>query len=411
MKKYILFLSILLLFGENIINNIGVPSLFVDLIYLLSAICLLIINYKKSIFSEYGYLQILIIFLSLYSLYNVFIVRGEGSRQISLLLCSPPLLLACFPRDTIRTKILWDSLFKVLIMFFIVECSIAILERIFQINFFPWSQNEKGVVIAETFDNVKVFRSCALLGHSLQNALTVSTIMSFILVSKLKDTYKYSLWLLGYIAILCFNTRTSIVGNILILLVYSFVQVFGMGKKKTTFSFTSLLRIIPVIALIAVFVLSFDLGGRLFEMGLVDDSSAQVRINTWSIFNYFDLSDFLFGLSPDKVRLILIKSGIRTTENFWIDFLLRLGLIVLLIIVIIYVKLVSQIYRGYKMIPRFFTAVTFVLLASTNNSLSATWLPLFVYLFSIYAFKHYDSTFAYKKSHKKFVNNILIRKF
>jgi len=384
-RFYIIFLGVILFFGNNIIINFGLSSKYVNAIYLVISLILIAIN-RDIVLYKNKWLKILLLYLAVFSAYQIFIVGGEGSLTIPLLLCCSPFVFSCFPSYSGSCKRLQESLFNVLIIFFIVECSIALLERILWINFFPWHMDDFGIVEAEIFDNAKEFRSCSLLGQSLQNALVVSTIMTFILVSNMRNEYKYSLWTLGYMSILCFNTRTSIVGNVLILVFYSFCQTLKSGRLKLSL----LLKVLPAFGVIALLVFNFGLGGRLLDMGLVDDSSAQTRIDTWNIFYFFDIKEFLYGLSQDKVRIVLLQSRLKVTENFWIDFLLRLGLVFIVIWTFLYVKVVLQLYKGYKRLPAFITASTFLLLASTNNSLSATWIPLFIFLFSIYIFKIYN---------------------
>lgn len=230
------------------------------------------------------------------------------------------------------------------------------------------------------------YRSWALHGHPLQNALIVSTMMSFILFSGLKEQIKVPLWIMGYIAILCFNTRSSIVGNALIFGCYLLYTIF---KDRTVRIKTKRhLIVITIISLTGLVWLmnSYGLGGRLLNMGLFDDSSAQVRVDTWSLFNYFSIEDFIWGISHLQYQRLLYVCDLFATENFWIDWLLRLGVVFLVPFIVLYFIFVRSLYKGYSFVSKCFTAATFLLIASTNNSLSSTFVPTFVFVMSIFIF-------------------------
>ena len=128
------------------------------------------------------------------------------------------------------------------------------------------------------------FRSTALWAHPLANALIVSVLMSYFLVSNLKLKYKLSLWVLGYVAILCFNTRGSIIGNALILLVYlSYSSFFSKRTKDAT----------RVEFIIAVILLSMVIGVQIgIYMPEINGYSVYFLYNRhWRKTNY----RFIFG--------------------------------------------------------------------------------------------------------------------
>jgi hypothetical protein len=127
------------------------------------------------------------------------------------------------------------------------------------------------------------------------------------------------------------------------------------------------------------------LGGRLLEMGLFDDNSAQVRVDTFSIFDYYSLSDFLFG-SSIPYSMLLYRMDLWATENFWIDFLIQYGLVFIVLLILFMFFLLKKLYTGYAWTQFLFTFFPFILIASTNNSLSADWHPLFFFLLSVVIF-------------------------
>lgn len=176
------------------------------------------------------------------------------------------------------------------------------------------------------------------------------------------------------------------VGAALILLAYVLKEYFTNRKMSISKRNSILLgTVIGSIAFVA-FIVQFNLGGRLLEFGLFDDTSAQVRLDTWSLFDYFDLSSFLFGFDENQKNLILYTAGLVTTENFWIDFMFSFGLIELILMILAYVMVIKSLYHGYKTFDVLITLASFLLIASTNNSLSDSWVPLFIYLLMLCVF-------------------------
>lgn len=265
---------------------------------------------------------------------------------------------------------------KWIVAIYLIECGLSIVERIVRYNVFSW--NAEDAATMTDFDDFFGFRSFGLWGHPLQNALITSTIMGFILIyDGYKPKVKYTLWAIGYAAILCFNTRSSMVANIIFLALY---QVIEASKTR---SFSMKVRVIALgifgVAFLGLLITQTSLGGRLLEMGLLDENSAAVRMNTWSIFDYYNLSDFLY---PDEVNreILLSRTGLYATENFWIDWLLKYGLIIEVIYIALVAYNIFQYGRGYMKIDLLFLNLVFWVIASTNNSLTANPIPLFLFL-------------------------------
>ena len=193
------------------------------------------------------------------------------------------------------------------------------------------------------------------------------------------------MWFVGYFAILCFNTRGSIVGNALLFGLYILYSVFfdKTQSRKTK----KLLSIISITAAIVVLIVIFStsLGGRLLEHGLMDDS-AQVRVDVWNVFNYFELSDFFWGVTYNKLQMILAASGIYATENFWLDQLFSFGLVFMIAYVLMYATLIVKLLKNYTRFQALFVSGAFLLIASTNNSLSSDFLALFIFLMLTHLF-------------------------
>lgn len=274
-----------------------------------------------------------------------------------------------------------QDLKNIIIYFFIIECSIAIFEAIFKINLI-WVKTES----LQDVTNIAEFRSSALLGHPLQNALCVSSIMTFILVSNVR--YKYLLWSLGFLAILCFNTRSSIVASGILLVIYAVYVLFANNKIKLKEKRSVIFYLIVGSISMIYLMVEYSLGGRLLKMGLFDQSSAVVRVDILQVFDYFELKTFLIGLSKSQSERILHGSGMDDLiiENYLISFILNFGIIFTIMIVIFFGAFVKGIIINYSKFSKYFIVGGFFVISLTNNSLATNTLDFTIFIICCYAF-------------------------
>lgn len=371
----------------NLLTKIGIDYRLVQTLYILPGI-FLIVQYSTKILQKKWFVPLLSL-VAIISIYKLIVDKGEGARSAVIQLVGAPILFAAFSimlRDNIITRFFlptWRFIAKYLFYWFLTITCLAIFERILGRPVLGWIAGPNESIVNISFSE---FRSCSLLGHPLYNALVVSILMSFILISNFRTKIKFILWGIGFTSILCFNTRSSIVGNALLMGVFIFHSIFF----NTTISYVMKKRIITysiAASLLGTFLLfSVGLGGRLLEMGLFDEGSAQVRVDTWSIFKYITIKDVLSGMDYHDMNLIMYKAGLYTTENYWIDQLFSFGLILMVPYVILYFLLCKNNYKGYSLFHALFSTSTFLLISSTNNSLSADFLALFIFLLCIIIF-------------------------
>lgn len=368
---FIAMLWATLLLGANVFSTLHLGYFTYLNILLVASFGILFLNCEK--LGRKKLIVVNVIFIAML----LFVLSGKEGKYQSVMVLSGGLIYALI--YTIQGKNYEKHLAccrKWIIIIYLIECGLSIVERILRYNFLSW--NSENAVMMSDFEDVSGFRSFGLWGHPLQNALITSTIMGFILMyDGYKPKVKYTLWAIGYAAILCFNTRSSMVGNIIFLALH---QVIEASKTR---SFSKKLKVIALgifgVALLALLITQTSLGGRLLEMGLYDEDSAAVRMNTWSIFDYYNLSDFLY---PDEVNreILLFRTGLYATENFWIDWLLKYGLIIEVIYIALIAYNVFQYGKGFKIKDFIFVNLVFWVIASTNNSLTANPIPLFLFL-------------------------------
>lgn len=271
----------------------------------------------------------------------------------------------------------WRAVLGMIIIAFLLNSGMAIIERITGEHFFGLRGEELAYQIEDVGE--VGFRSVAIYGHPLKNALITSTFMSYVLTSPLKRKIKFTLWFVGYLAVLCFNERSSIIGNALLLIVYV-GNVMRTRLVSSSLKFKYTFSLITASVITYLLVMKAGLAGRLISMGLMDEGSAQTRLDIWEVFRYHRLSEFLYGISSHDMGMLAYSVGVTIIENFWLIYLFRMGLLFILMYVILYFLLMKNIFREYWLFDKIFIVATFWLLASVNNSLAHGFMTLWYFL-------------------------------
>lgn len=229
------------------------------------------------------------------------------------------------------------------------------------------------------------FRSAGLLGHPLQNAMVMSIIMGFILIDNtLSSIKKYSLFLLGILAILSYNSRSSIIlwGPFILIYILSILMNKKMSlKKKTLLSISSLV----ILSFAGYAIIYGGMGDRIF--GELFDSNTNSRIEIWHIFDKGSFEDFCIGFSEQELNSMMSNFTVEAIENSFIMFILYEGYIFTFVIIYLYIKIFKNILNGYPKFSKLFVIIIFFAYANVNNSISASFFPLMIFTLSIFSFK------------------------
>ena len=116
-------------------------------------------------------------------------------------------------------------------------------------------------------------RAFALQGHPLQNSFLVSMIMCGILSSNININYRYAFFFIGYLALFCFNSRSSIYFMGIILLM-NLWRDFIVKKQSLWKKICLLLFLGVAIFYLLIFVETHNMGTRLAIGMNSDDSSS-----------------------------------------------------------------------------------------------------------------------------------------
>ena len=317
-------------------------------------------------------------------IYKCFILKHSGAFVYSIPILGAPIGLLAFNEYlTFMDRKRWNDMFLITLVFYIVECNMAIFERIIGETIIGYNSGTIQLNIETT--GIFEFRSTALWAHPLANALIVSVLMSYFLVSNLKLKYKLSLWVLGYVAILCFNTRGSIIGNALILLVYLSYSSFFSKRTKDATRVEFIIAVI-LLSMVIVYISSITgIGGRLIT-GSFSDSSVQTRYDIWYIFKVIGNDALLYGTDDKGIDLLMMNAKLYALENCWIILAIRFGIIFLALYVFAYFLLFKHLFVCYKFIDKSIIISTFILIASTYDSLANNFHSLLVCMICSFIF-------------------------
>jgi hypothetical protein len=269
---------------------------------------------------------------------------------------------------------------KLIILFFVFNSTLAIVEMLVRHNFFT----------IYDYDTISHFRSTAFQGHPLNNALVTSVIMAFILMSGLRERTKNILLLLGLVSIVCYGARGSllVLGVMLFfyLLAYNppinFPDIKNIRRKRKQRA----LLVLTIVLITTLVIVYTPYGARIFELRSLDDSSTGVRIESLKFFNIIDIHEYLWGASDKATETITDKIEVEIIENFWILWVIRFGLILTVGLSFLFIKFFYQKVKRYGKFASFFIPVTFLAVASTNNSLASSTPIISIYVLCAYAF-------------------------
>lgn len=275
---------------------------------------------------------------------------------------------------------------NILIFMFLLNSLMAIYERLTMTLLFPFDIIRSDFFMDRVTDYT-FFRSSALLGHPLTNALMMAIVMAFILISKLHSILKYILYFIGMVGLLCFNSRAAIMisGGVLGLFLMRLLFKKESSFLHRLFAFFML----AISVLLGIYMLRSGFGGRIEENSdLSQDDSTLARIQVWDIFLQGDITDFLWGMSGNDAEKIAFQvMGIVHIENWFILSSMIVGLVITTIVVILFVPLFRKMIRPYDRFSSFLIILVVVGLSSTNNSLACGVQAIAMFFACSYAFE------------------------
>ena len=379
-KNNIIALILILIFfvGDNVLTKYNIQLQMHK--FLILALCCMFTIKIKNIGSKY-FPQVvkLLLFIVLYTLFKIYTGGSAGNTNMGIIVLIPVFVFLTFVSAINVKNMFWYK--KLLYIAFVIECGIALIEKLLNINVFQLGIGDEMVLTSE-FTSTE-FRSIALYGHPLQNALVVFCFLLFILVYENNIKQKFGLAVLGIMSIFCFNTRAAIVISVFCFVVYVF---YWMRTNKVSFSIKFITFSVVFLMGVGIVYLYTNgiIGGRLSSMGLYDDKSASVRLDAFTIFDYYNLSDFITGISYNDLQMLKYRTGLYAIENFWLNWLFSYGLIFVVGLIFFYFPVIKRLFKKEKTFVKLFIIIPFFVLASTNPSLAVSIVPMSAFLLLAY---------------------------
>jgi hypothetical protein len=267
-------------------------------------------------------------------------------------------------------------------MFFMLESSIAIIERLLLSNFLKYENLNLMV-------NNYEFRSRSLMGDPLNNAMIITTILAFVVTTKkLNSFYKIAFFLLGFFSLLSFNARWATIISVLLIFPRLIFDVIIHYKNKIN---PGLLMILlgGIIYLLTTFLINSDFGGRLFHGEKLLDGSAETRIVVFDFYKYLNSWDLLLG-NPLNEQILKVKLNAAGIENGLIALIIKFGMVFTIYFIFILLKMYYYLLKRYQKLDRIFLLVTFFLVGFSNPNLVIS-IQYIIFLFSYYSFRSLEN--------------------
>ncbi|GAA4029119.1 exopolysaccharide biosynthesis protein VpsF [Hymenobacter glaciei] len=259
----------------------------------------------------------------------------------------------------------------------LVNSLMAIVERLFSQNFFPF---EEGL-----FHDI--FRSSALLGHPLNNALITFVFVIFVLLIDLPTLRKWVYLLILLTALICFGARGSLYVAVVAVVVLYIYPLFTSSKPYFVQSSKLAVVVILIVSVLmmAYLILFTSFGERLIDASFYDDDSAGARLEAFKLLEFSKPFSYMWARPQPRIDYLQDIYDVKIIENFIIVWLLKYGLVftsLLTIGLFFFLSLSSGVRNWFY---AFAMVGLFLLAAATNNSLavSTTALSLFAIIFSV----------------------------
>lgn len=361
------------------INSVGTVSYGLFIILFISKL----LFDRTQIISERNKIEgVMILIFVLYSIFQFFAQHIETIQPAFFFLVVPMLISMVMKIQSTRVK---SNVGYILIGFYIIQCTLAIFEKMYGVNVFPYREEiENPYIQREDWQ----FRSTGLLGHPLNNALCTSILFGFIMVSRLRPVIKITLAMIGVFAILSFNARGATIILVVLLIYYLFI-LFKKFRRNISFqiSFPILLCAGIVSGLYILSNTSF--GGRIFNEDKLIDNSAQTRLDVLNAFEYINGYDLIIG-NPDLYMSITQSLNAAGVENSLVVVIIRYGVLFGIPIISVLALFVYKNICMYILRKKFVLLSSFILIGLLNNSLAGS-MPWVFFILCVNSFSFISS--------------------
>lgn len=263
------------------------------------------------------------------------------------------------------------------ILFYIVECCLAVYEKINLTHVFTYSAEDSLMATSAIMDDTSSFRAFSLMFHPLYNANVVSIFMAFILCSRTFDLkIKIVLFALGCLALWAFNSR----GAIIIWGIIILYRFFFYNRSVVFIILAVLLLYFALPPFIEYLIYSGALG-RIDSLDFSDSSSLS-RMEAFVAFGnikwtFYDIIEGGIRVCYPGTKLD-VENGILMDLGYW-------GWIIGFIKIVLEVTFSLYALKRYPLQDKIIIILAIWGVAFMNNNSFNTWLlPMFVMCYATF---------------------------
>jgi hypothetical protein len=299
--------------------------------------------------------------------YSIARYGPSGSAFIIETLMMPAicaLLLSMFEGRALRL------IFVLIVGLTVVNALIGIAESLTHHRLVPLTV-AGGVVLKED-----IFRSSALLGHPLTDALVTGPLVIVTLALPMRVVPRLALLSVLMLGLLSFGGRASFLATSAMLAFYYWAAASTrlVRGELTYLEITGgAVVLLALAAGVAGVIVVSGIGERIF-VHMTWDHSANIRLRIWQALDLMSASDIMFGISPLEIRTITYRLGLiyplETIENFWLLMLMQMGVVGLIPFITGLAAGCRHLWRRNGAAGRL-SLVLFIAVASSNNSLAS----------------------------------------
>lgn len=253
---------------------------------------------------------------------------------------------------------------EAVLIFIFVNSLMALAEFAIKMQFMPY----------DIYRGFIPFRASALLGHPLANALATGSVLLLVFTTNWRTRIQWAFCTIYLAAIMAFGARAAFGISLLALAALQALSISSRlfrGRLAISTASNIPFVLIAILALAYFSLFETNLGARIVELSALSDSSAQARFKIGTIFGFLDSDQLLWGI-PQTDRMIIIDKNpyFSIIENFWVGWLLNFGLVLFVPLAASFLYFLYGLARGRGMAVSL-AIIAFLLIASSNNSLSA----------------------------------------
>jgi hypothetical protein len=219
------------------------------------------------------------------------------------------------------------------------------------------------------------FRSSALLGHPLLNALVTVSLLPAVGLLPWPGRWRAAVSVLLALALLSYGGRSAIG----VALAFGLVAALAIARRvlRGAYSYLQvtggLLALVAGATALAAVVAATGLGERFFK-NLKWDNSAAVRLRIWDMPELLHDFELWVGISVPQIEHLALRVGLdlryEAVENFWLYLLLLLGVVGFIPFVAGIAALAVHLWR-IAAAPMRLALVAYFVLASGANTLAS----------------------------------------